>query len=51
MQTEKKTFTQAEAEVIRFDKTDIITTSTYTADVGAGEGEDYGDGPSLDDLI
>ena len=27
MQTEKKTFTKAEAEVIRFEKTDVITTS------------------------
>ena len=28
MQTEKKTFTKAEAEVIRFEKTDVIATST-----------------------
>lgn len=27
MQTEKKTFTKAEVEVIRFEKADIITTS------------------------
>lgn len=44
----KKEFKQAEVEVIRFDKTDIIATSTQ--DAGSGEGYDTGDGPSLDDL-
>ncbi|MBQ6289829.1 MAG: hypothetical protein IJK71_11375 [Clostridia bacterium] len=46
MQAEKKTFTKAEIEIIRFEKTDVIATSTQ--DVGAGEGYDTGDGASLD---
>ena len=41
MQTEKKTFTKAEVEVIRFEKTDVIATSTQ--DAGVGFGTDEGD--------
>lgn len=48
MKEEKKEFQKAEVEVIKFEKTDVIATST--ADAGAGEGYASGDGPSLDDL-
>ncbi len=41
MLKEKKEFNKAEVEVIRFEKDDIVTTST--ADAGAGEGYDTGD--------
>ena len=43
---DKRKFTEAEVEIIRFEKTDVIATSTQ--DAGAGEGSDTGDGPSLD---
>ena len=42
----KEKFENAEVEVIRFEKDDVIATST--ADAGAGEGYDSGDGASLD---
>ena len=47
MMEEKKEFTKAEVEVVRFEKNDVIATST--ADAAAGEGYDSGDGPCLDD--
>lgn len=42
MQTEKKTFTKTEVEVIHFEKTDVIATSTQDAAVGSGT-DDSGD--------
>ena len=39
---EKKEFVKAEAEVIRFEKTDIITTS-YFQETGEGSGEGMGE--------
>lgn len=41
MKEEKKEFTKAEVEVIRFEKTDVIATST--TDAGVGGGTDSGD--------
>ena len=38
MQTEKKTFTKAEAEVVRFEKTDVIATSPMVIGPIGGEG-------------
>ena len=46
MMKNKKDFHEAAVEVIRFEKTDVIATSTQ--DAGAGEGSDTGDGSSLD---
>lgn len=46
MKEEKKEFQKAEIEVIKFEQNDIITTST--AEAGAGEGYDSGDGANLD---
>ena len=42
MKDEKKEFQQAEVEVVRFEKNDVIVTSP-TTDAGAGSGEDVGD--------
>lgn len=41
MKEEKKEFQKAEVEVIRFEKNDVIATST--TDAGTGYGEDSGD--------
>lgn len=41
MQELKKTFTKPEAEVVNFEKTDIVTMST--TDAGVGVGTDSGD--------
>lgn len=41
MKNEKKEFQQAEVEVVRFKKNDVIITST--SDTGVGYGEDVGD--------
>ncbi len=38
MKEEKKDFTKAEVEVIRFEKNDVIATSTTDAGVGSGTG-------------
>lgn len=38
MQDQKKTFTKAEVEVIRFEKTDVIATSVTQSVGGAGDG-------------
>lgn len=48
MKNEKKEFIKAEVEVIRFEKDDVIATST--AEAGAGDGTASGDGANLDDL-
>jgi len=37
MQTEKKTFTKAEMEIIRFEKTDVIATSLQVIGPIGGE--------------
>jgi hypothetical protein len=47
MQAEKKTFTKAEVEVIRFEKQDIITTSTTTIIVGGQDAQGFQPGPDI----
>ena len=42
MKSEKKEFQKAEVEVVRFEKTDIITTSYYQ-ETGEGSGEGMGE--------
>ena len=42
MKSEKKEFQKAEVEVVRFEKTDIITTSYYQ-ETGEGSGEEMGE--------
>ena len=46
MKKDKKEFNKSEVEVIRFEKDDVIATSTAPA--GAGEGTAEGDGANLD---
>ncbi len=47
MKDEKKQFQKADIEIVRFEKNDVISTSTQEA--GAGWGEVSGGGASLDD--
>lgn len=50
MQADKKTFTKAEVEVVRFDKTDIITTSVVIINQADGTStEQVGGDCGLDD--